>query len=441
MHVGYFVEALPTFVVREINGLRARGIEVSVLSVLTPPRECQVVTPDADVLSGNDEMFAGPGKVMRSGAFELLVAPRRMCRAMSRARELGMDHRKLLRSAYFAQQARRLGVTQLHGTFATWPAEHAGLVSAMTGLPYSFSVHAYDLFLPNPGLAKKIHYASGIRAISRFNATMLRDQFPAAAARIEVVRLGVESVHRIRPQITFSEREEPFRLVSVGGLVPKKGFEIAVDAVERLLEQGRRVHLTIVGDGPLRSELEARIYATRFPEAFRLTGALPNREVQHLLRNAHAAILACRKAADGDMDGIPVFLMEAMALGLPVISTRVSGIPELIENGRTGLLVEPDDVDAFTDAVEQLIEDSELRLQLSRGAIELVRSEYNLDTQIDSFIEFLNRMENAGSSAAGNRRSFHDRWRKEPKTLLDAGEEILNTGNDGSSCRAPTTSR
>jgi colanic acid/amylovoran biosynthesis glycosyltransferase len=441
MHLGYFVESLPTFVLREIEGLRARGIEVSVFYVLKAPNDYLVAPLESDSSSRNEEGFPVASKVVRSGMLQVLRTPQGMWHGVCRARELGANHRKLLRSAHFAREARRLGVTQLHGTFATWPAEHAGLVSAITGLPYSFSVHAYDLFLPNPGLAKKIEYASGIRAISRFNATMLRDRFPEAAARIEVVRLGVESVQTFRPQVTFCERDEAFRLVSVGRLVPKKGFEFAVEAVERLLGRGRKVHLTIVGDGPLRSELENQIHAKKWPEAFRLTGTLSNREVQHLLRNAHGAILACQKAADGDMDGIPVFLMEAMALGVPVISTRVSGIPELIESGRTGLLVEPEDVDALTDAVEQLIDDSQLRFRLAAGAIELVRLEYNLDRQVDSFIGFLKRIENKGSSAPRNLRSFLDPWRKDQNMLRDTEEKMLNTGTDRSNCRALTTWR
>jgi glycosyltransferase involved in cell wall biosynthesis len=399
MHVGYFIEAFSTFVLREIEALRARGVKVSVFSVLKPPRDWPAGTPERDWPLRNEVIFPNTSDAMTTGAFYLLIAPRRMCMGVRRARELGANHRKLLRSACFAREARQRGLTQLHGTFATWPAEHASLVSAMTGLPYSFSVHAYDLFLPNIGLAKKIRYASGVRAISNFNAGILQDRFPEAAARISVVRLGVQISDNPRLQIAPCQKDEAFRLLSVGNLVPKKGFDLAISAVEQLLAQGRKVQLTIVGDGPLRSKVEARIRASRWSEGFRLTGSLPNEEVQTLLRTSHAAILACRKAADSNMDGIPVFLMEAMATGIPVISTRVSGVPELIGCDRTGLLAEPEDAKALTDAIERLMDDPELRLRLAACAVELIRSEYNLDTQLGSFISFLERVEETGASA------------------------------------------
>jgi colanic acid/amylovoran biosynthesis glycosyltransferase len=399
MHVGYFVEALPKFVLREIEGLRAQGVRLSVFSVLKPPRDWPVGSPERDWPSHNEVIFPSTGDAAR-GAFHLLVSSGRLPKGVRRARELGVNPRKFLRSAYFAMEARRRGVTQLHGTFGTWPTEHCVLVSAMTGLPYSFTLHAYDLFVHDPQLARKAKYAAAIRTISSFNETYFRKHFPEVASRIKVIRLGVpilENPHQVTPSL---QKSEPFRLLSVGGLVPKKGFDLLISAVEQLLDRGSNIQLTIVGDGPLRPDLEARIQASRWAGEFHLAGMVPNKAVQTLLRDSHAAVLACREGADGNMDGIPVFLMESMVAGIPVISTRVSGVPELIEDGRTGLLVEPEDAGALARAIDRLVSDGELRSRLVRGGAARIRSEYHLETQVRAFISFLEGVEGERSATA-----------------------------------------
>jgi glycosyltransferase involved in cell wall biosynthesis len=142
---------------------------------------------------------------------------------------------------------------------------------------------------------------------------------------------------------------EPYRIVAVGSLVPKKGHDVLVDAVARTREPWR---LDVIGDGPERGALEQRIAALGLSGRVRLLGALPEDEVRARLRRASVAALACAIAPDGDRDGIPVALVEAMACGTPVVTTRVSGIPELVEGA--GVLVEPGDVMGLARALDRL---------------------------------------------------------------------------------------
>ena len=168
------------------------------------------------------------------------------------------------------------------------------------------------------------------------------------------------------------------RILSVGGLNPKKGFRVLIDAVDRLQAEGRSAELTIVGEGPERAAVEARIGQLGLDGAVKLAGAVTEEHVRPFYEQADVFALACRRTDAGDMDGVPVVLMEAMATGVPCVSTRLSGIPELIRDDEEGLLVPPDDSEALAQAIWRLAKDRPLRGRVRDAARVKIESEFNV---------------------------------------------------------------
>ncbi len=198
----------------------------------------------------------------------------------------------------------------------------------------------------------------------------------AAPAKIRVHRMGVDCA-----RFTYKPRQlrpdETVRIVTVARLVEKKGIEYSIRAVAELLGRGHRIDYRIVGDGPLRAALRSVIDETGCGAHIRLLGPLAQREVIEVLGGAHLLMLTSVTDADGDQEGIPVSIMEAMAMGLPVISTWHSGIPELIADGVTGVLVPERDVQATASAVEELIATAGCWPEMGAAARARIRAEYD----------------------------------------------------------------
>jgi glycosyltransferase involved in cell wall biosynthesis len=194
---------------------------------------------------------------------------------------------------------------------------------------------------------------------------------------MRVVHCGVP-VHRLRMELAG---RVPGRILGVGRLDPIKGFEHLIDACAKLAEQGADFECHIVGEGPLRPALERRIVRLGLQGRVLLLGARPQEQVQAAMREASVFVLACVVTPKGDRDGIPVALMEAMATGLPVVSTDVSGIPELVIDGVTGRLAPPGDAQALADCLVNLLSDRSKAQQLALAARAHVEREFNVTTE------------------------------------------------------------
>jgi hypothetical protein len=193
----------------------------------------------------------------------------------------------------------------------------------------------------------------------------------------------------------------PLRLLAVARLCEKKGVDTLVDAVARLRDRGVPCELTIFGDGPLRAALESQAAAHGLGDQVRFGGAVPQEEVARQMRACHAFVLPCRRDRNGDMDGIPTVFMEAMATGRPVVSCAVSGIPELVRDGESGLIVPPDDPAALADALVRLAADAALRARLGAAARRLVERQHDQETNARRVIAML---EEAHRARAGRTR-------------------------------------
>ncbi|HRW30005.1 MAG TPA: glycosyltransferase family 4 protein, partial [Emcibacteraceae bacterium] len=285
---------------------------------------------------------------------------------------------KLIYQFFAACRAARLfiknGSNHVHVHFANVPCQVAMYASAISNIPFTVTSHANDIFEHGLLLKRKAERAKYFVTISDFNRRFLME-IGLLAAKIRIVRCGVD----LKYEGAEKETSNKIRLCSLGRLVEKKGMLTLIDAVAILKEKGKAVSLSIAGDGPEREQIENRINEKNLSDCVEMIGALDNKDVGPWMAKHDIFVLACQKDRNGDMDGIPVVLMEAMMLGLSVISTRISGIPELVINGETGLLVEPKDPEALADAILK----RDIQQSLIDNAAKHVLSEFGRDVNID----------------------------------------------------------
>jgi glycosyltransferase involved in cell wall biosynthesis len=279
-----------------------------------------------------------------------------------------------------AEFVEELNIKHVHAQLLHHPATAAWVISQFTGTPFSITAHADDLFL-GPGLfQEKMRDATFVVTISDYNQEYIRKR-AERLRRLEVIHCGVD-IH----EFSFRSRKECRTLVCVARLEPKKGHVTLLAAFAKMAAAHPELSLKIVGDGQERKALENLTRTLDISERVEFTGAVRSDGVREALDSADAFILPARATRRpslraGYLDGIPVSLMEAMASGLPVIAANVSGIPELVIDEATGLLVPPEDPAALAFAIQRLIEDDVLRARLACRARELVERDFNADVQ------------------------------------------------------------
>ncbi len=373
MKVGLLVENDVAFVSEEVAALRRLHHRVEVASVFRPdpPERWQ-------------RAFEGPVWYPARGRAGWLARalrdtsrrPGRLARLAATARAEGAPLRLVALAADLARRATREGWSHVHGSFATYPAWTAWAVAELADLRFSFTGHAYDVQRPRPWLPRLVEQAAFVRAISEETGARLRREGREGGGRVRVGHLGVD-VERFAPR----RAPAPGRaeVLAVARLVPKKGIGTLVDAAAELARRGRRFRMRILGDGPLRAGLARRIEASGLADRVRLEGAADHARVSRALERASVFALPCVVDRRGEHDGLPVALLEAMASGLPVVSTPVGGIADAIESGRNGLLVPPGDSRALASALARLLDDPDAAARLGRRARETVLEGFRLD--------------------------------------------------------------
>ncbi|HET8796765.1 MAG TPA: glycosyltransferase, partial [Thermoanaerobaculia bacterium] len=267
---------------------------------------------------------------------------------------------------------------------------------------YSFTVHGPDVFVHRLLLGRKIRAAKFVRTISTFNKAFLAGLYPDAEAKVDVVRMGLDpSVYAeaaARPQ---RAGDAPLRILSVATLLPNKGFMFLIEACAQLLAEGMKLECRIAGDGPLRGAVQQWIDQHGLAQSVFLTGAVPQDEVARLMGQCDIFVLPSIIALDGQMDGLPMSLIEAMAAGRAVVAASISGIPELVENGVSGVLVDATHTARIVHSI-RLLGDPALRERLGRAAQQKVRAELDVRQTAAAFIALLDRTEDnaAGDAAA-----------------------------------------
>lgn len=388
LRVGYVLSRFPklseTFVVDEIRSLERAGARVSVHSLL--PQRAEDAWSDTRELAAEVECLA-PTSLAWMGAqlFWLARSPARLLAVWARAlaghagslRELARAFVAVAHGAWFARSMLRTRVEHVHAHWATHTALAAWTIHRLAGLPYTFTTHADDIFVRRPMLDEKARAARFVVTVSDYNRRYLCEALGAWAERkLRVVRCGVRT-DSFLPQPPASA--ETFTIACIARLEPKKGHIHLLEACAELVRRGVPFRCVLVGDGRERATLEQRLRALGLGDRVVLLGARPRSQVREIMAGAHVVALPCVVAEGGRADGIPVCLMEALALERPVVTTPVSGVPELVEHEKTGLLVAPGDALALADALEKLRADPALGARLAAEGRKRVCEEYDVD--------------------------------------------------------------
>ena len=267
----------------------------------------------------------------------------------------------------------------IHAHFAGMAARTAFWINRFFGIPFTFTAHANDIFAPRDfviSLPKLIEGATAIVTVSDYAANHLRERFPESVARIHRVYNGV-NLSRFHPSDPGSGIPA---IVSVGRLIEKKGFADLIKACGLLTKRGRGFTCEIIGEGPLEGALRAQIAEEGLESCVKLAG--PQTQSQIALRLAHATIfvLPCTREEGGGMDNLPTVIMEAMAAGLPVISTPLAGVPEMVEHDVNGELVPERDPAAICAALERLISDPVRARRLGDRGREMAREKFSIES-------------------------------------------------------------
>jgi glycosyltransferase involved in cell wall biosynthesis len=372
-----------TFIAQEIRGLEALGLDIRIVSLRTPT--------ERDVHPVHREIKA---PVLYLPEY-LYRAPRRVWRGLMAARTLpgwGAALRTFLHDLArdpTPNRARRFGqacvlaheiwpdVTALHAHFIHTPASVARYAALLRGLPWTISAHAKDIWT-TPAWDKREKLASCAWAVTCSRAA--RDELATLAPeKVALVYHGLD-LHRF-PPAPPRKAEGPVRILTVGRAVEKKGHDVVIEALA-MLPRDLDWRWTQIGGGALKSKLKARAARAGIAGRCTLVGSRPQADIVEAYHDADLFVLASRVARDGDRDGLPNVLMEAQTQGLPCVATRVSGVPELIEDEVTGILVEPDDPAALARALEALIRNPARRAFLGKAGERRVREAFSSDAGI-----------------------------------------------------------
>jgi glycosyltransferase involved in cell wall biosynthesis len=428
--MGTFPALTETFVSREIEALEAAGVEVDLFSLRRPPDSHH--RPEGAALMGRTVYGSSlRGRdLWAANAQALQRAPGRYLRALGAVLAHtalnpvhGLKSLALFPVAVaFAECMRGRDVAHVHAHWANYPATAAYIVAHLLGVSYSFTAHAHDATLVRSMMREKIRRAAFVMTCTRWTQEWLRRLVPEAHPRIFLNYHGVV-LDRFAPEgPRLPASPETFSIVSCGSLYPRKGFPQLLEACRRLRDRGWPLDCTIVGEGPMRAELQRFIDRHQLGERVRLVGAVAPRDVVHYYRRADVFVLACmtdylgwREILTDALlllevgpaipfrpltDGIPNVLVEAMAMEIPVVSTTVAGIPELIEDGRTGRLVPEQDAEALTAAIAELIRDPDKRRAMARAGRAAILDRFDRTRTIQQLVEIF-----AAHGGGGRRRA------------------------------------
>ena len=294
------------------------------------------------------------------------------------------------KSVYLAQELAREGVRHLHVHYASHPATMALIVSKFAPITYSFTVHAFDIQGDRSLLDWKIREARFVRSISEFNKRFLEGLYPDdARGKIEVVHVGIEP--DLYAENARRHAAVPGRILCVAGHRPYKGLPYLIEACRILRDEGVSFECNLVGHGPMHDELARMIADRELGDRVRMIGPRPEEEVAQMMAEASLFVLPSIVDKDGMMEGIPVALMEAMATGRAVVSTTTAGIPELVDDGTSGLLVPPQDPPALARAIRSLLDDPERARRMGERGREKVRREFDLRHSATQLLQLTDR--------------------------------------------------
>jgi glycosyltransferase involved in cell wall biosynthesis len=397
MTIAYIIGTYPslttTFIDREISELRRRRIRVDICSLRRPTGR---LSTDQEQLA-EDVRYLLPvslWSLLVSHVHMLATRPVTFLRTLGHLlrQPHGSSRRRLKTVLHFGEGVhaayglRSGGYQHLHAHFVDRAAVVALVAGRLLRIPYSATAHANDIYVDPVLLPTKIAQARFVATCTRANAAHLGSLVPSGSrSRIIPVYHGLD-LPRYQPE-SRPDTDAPPLILAVGQLKEKKGLAFLVEACAALRERGYEFTCEIVGEGPLRSSLEELIDHRSLRGIVTLSGALGHDEVIERYRQASAFALPCVTSPDGDRDGIPNVVLEAMAMRLPVVSTRHSGLPEVVIDGWNGLLVPPQNVGALADALSRLLDERTIRESMGRHGREFVAARFDVANNVTALIE------------------------------------------------------
>jgi glycosyltransferase involved in cell wall biosynthesis len=378
-----------TFVMHEVLELRRQGVDLELFALLDPHEAlvhdaARALQQEVSYLRPSDD-WRGLLVALREGLPTVRRHPLGSLRALAfAAKRRRATRRHLVEALVLVRRMEARGLTHLHAHFAHSPASVAELTSMISRIPYSFTAHAKDLYTTlDINIARRSQNAAFVVTCTESNRDYLAKVAGMNKNDIVLARHGVD----LERFASTRSRPIPGRVLSIGRLIPKKGYFVLADAFAILQKRGIPFEWRIIGGGPLREELLARVEDAGIADDVGLVGTCTQDTVAVECSAADVFALTPLITEDGDRDGIPNVLREAMAAGLPVVTTAVSGIPELIRSGETGWLVPPGDPEAVADALEEALTDSRRRAAIATAGRDFVIERCGLAESVAGLVE------------------------------------------------------
>lgn len=411
----YVLSFLPTYVQWEVSELMRRGLPVCTVLPAAWPRAAmwEQITGVAPGASGGPVVRTADFHPWLSRPIDRLARPAVALLAGARRRLPGIPRlaarclrdgtfRHLLAALWLADVLQAERFTRIHSHFATDPAQVGALLAQLAGVPFTLTTHAADIFQPRlpRRLSRLLASAAQIFTISNFNRAYLEHSRAGIRGRVRVLHLGVD----IDSLPRWSPPAGTFTIVcTASGLGEKKGVPVLLEACRLLQAKGVRFQCSILGadpSGERLGQLRLQVRERGLQTEVRLLGAVAWRDAQQLVSRASVFVHPSVRTARGDMDGIPVSLIEAMGIGAPVIASRLSGIPELVEHGRNGILVAPGDASALAAALERLACHAAAAQPMGQQARHRVREAFALSRYVDGLLDAWGETVLRGGAAA-----------------------------------------
>ncbi|MBI9043224.1 MAG: glycosyltransferase [Anaerolineaceae bacterium] len=393
MNIAYMMSRFPhlpeTFILREMTVLQKRGWKIYLYPLIC--QDDTLVHTDAqfwlkqanclpffswDVFKKNLSLFLRNPFLYLSTIFQVFFKNLPSVDFLIKAITL------FPKSVALASMMQTQGIEHIHAHYATHPALAAWIIKKLTGISYSLTVHAHDIYVNQTMLSTKLKDALFIAAISEFNRDFLAEKVGEwAREKTHIVHCGIQPEWYAQKE---RNKEQPvtFKLINVGSLQPYKGQIYLIDAVKILHERGVPVQCRIIGDGAEKEKLQQRILHLGLENEVELMGARTQSEVADMMPQADCYVQPSIIVSSGKMEGIPVVLMEALACGLPVVSTKISGIPELIREGESGYLVSQKDSGKLADILMKVWENLEAANQMGETGRQIVLKEFDLNKNV-----------------------------------------------------------
>lgn len=371
--IGYILRKFPvlseTFILNEILELEAQGHEVEIFSIEKPndPRFHKNLHLLKSQVTYVSDKF---GSLWEQRQKAIKNYPKGSRKAFLYAlKQFNYDLAfRYLQSCFIVNEAKKRGISHFHAHFATRATTVAFLASMISGIPYSFTAHAVDIFkesLSKKALQSKIENAAFVVTVSDYNKQYLSDISSASANKMIKVNNGID-LEMFRE--ASNRAHSPFTFLSVGRFVEKKGHKVLVDACEILRRDGVDFRCVMIGKGNLEPAITKAIAEKKLGDCVSLLGPKTQDEVLEQYRQSHVYVLPCTTGSDGNRDGLPVAIVEALACGIPVITTPMTGNPEVVKHRHNGLMVPFDNPKETAEAMRLLIEDRDLYASLRSNA-------------------------------------------------------------------------